>query len=165
MIMNQSGILQSAPLDEPEETAIETGDWQGASLLADKLVWRRWGGERGDRLMHHHRTIANLVSRRGWPVARKYDVDVGRKAACDSYDLATLDAVELTILISEVGHALHQTPFHWSPGSSEPRCSRSTSSRTGAGKLPRSFDGGDGRSTKLQRQALEYFWRGFSGHT
>ena len=153
MIMNQSGILQSAPLDEPEETAIETGDWQGALLLADKLVRRRWGGERGDRPMHHHRTVANLVSRHGWPVARKYDVDVGRKAARDSYDPATLDAVELTIVISEVGHVLHQTSFHWSPGSSEPRCLGLTSSWTGAEEWPRSFDGGNGQPTKLQQQA------------
>ena len=151
--MNQSGILQSAPLDEPEETAIKTGDLQGALLLADKLVRRRWGGERGDRLMHHHRTVANLVSRHGWPVARKYDVDVGQKAACDSYDLATLDAVELAIVISEVGHAIHQTPFHWSPGSSEPRCLGLISSRTGTGEWPRSFDGGNGQPTKLQQQA------------
>lgn len=113
-----------------------------------------------------YRAVANLVSRHSWPVTRKYDPNVRRKAAGDSsHDLATLDTVELTTMISEVGHALHQTSFHLSPEPNGPRYPGLAPLRPRAGERPRSFDGGGGRPTKLQRQASKSFRCGLSGHS
>ena len=163
MVMSQSGTFQPAPLDGSEETTLEMGEWHGAAHLAEELVQKHWGDERGNRLKAHHRTVANLVSRHGWAVARRYDISVRRKAAHDpKHDLATLDAVELTVVISEVNQAPPSLPSAWSiPGNGQFPASR-TSWNSG-GKRPRTFDDGDSRPTKHPRQ-VKCFRCGSSGH-
>ena len=161
--MSQSGAFQPAPLDGSAETALEMGDWHGAAHLAEELVQKHWGDDRGSRLKAHHRTVASLVSRHGWPVARKYDITIRRKAARDpAHDLATLDAVELTVVMSEVHIARSFPPSGWSSSAGNPPPA-ARPAWTSNGKRPRAFDDGDGRSAKHPRQ-VKCFRCGSSGH-
>ena len=163
--MGQNGTFQQAPLDGLEEAAVEMGDWLGASQLAEGLVQTHWGDDRRTRLASHHRAVVALVSRHGWPVARKYDINVRRKASQDStHDLATIDNLELAIVIAEVGQARVHTSAGWSPSFHDSHSTSWPTSGNGLGKRPRAFDDRDGRPAKIQRQ-VKCFRCGSSGHT
>jgi len=153
MIISQSGAFQPAPLDESGEEAVEIGDWHGAALLAEELMRKHWESEREQRLIAHHRIVVTLISQQGWPVARKYDITIRRKAAADSTrDLATLDSVQLSLVIAEVGQAIQPLASNWSSSAVEPPSIAGTSHGSGAGKRSRASDEGGSRPAKLPRQ-------------
>jgi len=164
MIISQSGAFQPAPLDESGEETVEIGEWHGAASLAERLMRTHWGEDRATRLQAHHQIVMNLLSQQNWSVARKYDIRVRKKAASDSrHDLATLDTVQLTIVIAEVGQARQSPSTNWPGSPIDSSSTTGTSHWIGSGKHPRTSDEGGSRPSKLPRQS-KCFRCGASGH-
>jgi len=155
--MSQSDAFQPAPLDESGEEAVEIGEWHGAASLAEELMQKHWGDERAKRLAAHHRIVTNLISQQNWPVVRKYDICVRRKAASDSkHDLATLDSVHLSLVIAEVGQARQSLANSWPYSANETSAIAGTSHWSGAGsghELPTKEET-DHRSSRDRRSAF-----------